>query len=69
MLAISVSCVPPATAEKPEIMRVVADVALPGPVSRFDYQSFDPTDGRLYIAHMNADQLEAQAAPPKTINK
>jgi len=57
VLAISVSCVPPATAEKPEIMRIVADVALPGPASRFDYQSFDATDGRLYIAHMNADQL------------
>ena len=69
MLAISVSCVPAATAEKPEIMRIVGDIALPGPASRFDYQSFDPTDGRLCIAHMNADQLVAQAAPPKTINK
>lgn len=35
----------------------VADVPLPGPAVRFDYQSFDPTSGRLYIAHMNADQL------------
>jgi DNA-binding beta-propeller fold protein YncE len=24
---------------------------------RFDYQSIDPSHGRLYIAHMNADQL------------
>jgi DNA-binding beta-propeller fold protein YncE len=24
---------------------------------RFDYQNLDPTSGRLYIAHMNADQL------------
>jgi DNA-binding beta-propeller fold protein YncE len=30
---------------------------MPGPPVRFDYQSFDPTSGRLYIAHMNADQL------------
>lgn len=35
----------------------VADVPLPGPAVRFDYQSFDPVHGRLYIAHMNADQL------------
>src|SRR3974390_389452 len=47
----------PAAADKPEVMRIVADVPLPGPASRFDYQSFDRTDGRLYIAHMNADQL------------
>lgn len=35
----------------------VADVQMPGPAVRFDYQSFDPASGRLYIAHMNADQL------------
>jgi DNA-binding beta-propeller fold protein YncE len=35
----------------------VADVMLPGAAVRFDYQSLDPTQGRLYIAHMNANQL------------
>jgi DNA-binding beta-propeller fold protein YncE len=35
----------------------VADVPLPGPAVRFDYQSLDASHGRLYIAHMNADQL------------
>jgi DNA-binding beta-propeller fold protein YncE len=35
----------------------VADVPLPGAAVRFDYQSFDPSQGRLYIAHMNANQL------------
>ncbi len=35
----------------------IADLALPGPAVRFDYQTFDPSSGRLYIAHMNADQL------------
>lgn len=35
----------------------VADIALPGPAVRFDYQSLDAQNGRLYIAHMNADQL------------
>ena len=38
-------------------LRVVADIALPGAAVRFDYQSFDATTGRLYIAHMNANQL------------
>jgi len=36
---------------------MVADVPMPGPAVRFDYQTFDPSTGRLYIAHMNADQL------------
>ena len=35
----------------------VADVPLPGQAVRFDYQSLDASNGRLYIAHMNADQL------------
>lgn len=35
----------------------VADIPLPGPAVRFDYQSFDPASGRLYISHMNADRL------------
>jgi DNA-binding beta-propeller fold protein YncE len=35
----------------------VADVPLPGRAVRFDYQSLDPSQARLYIAHMNADQL------------
>lgn len=38
-------------------LTIVADVPLPGPAVRFDYQSFDPASGRLYIAHMNANHL------------
>jgi DNA-binding beta-propeller fold protein YncE len=38
-------------------LRLVADVGLPGAPVRFDYQSLDATTGRLYISHMNADQL------------
>ena len=38
-------------------LRKVADVPLPGKAVRFDYQSLDASHGRLYIAHMNADQL------------
>jgi DNA-binding beta-propeller fold protein YncE len=40
-----------------EALTKVADIPLPGPAVRFDYQTFDPLSGRLYIAHMNADQL------------
>ncbi len=39
------------------VLILVADVPLPGPAVRFDYQSLDTSNGRLYIAHMNADQL------------
>src|SRR4051812_18684988 len=35
----------------------VTDVPLPGSASRFDYQSFDETSDRLYVAHMGADQV------------
>src|SRR5579864_7648112 len=38
-------------------LRKVADIHLPGSAVRFDYQSLDASHGRLYIAHMNADQL------------
>ena len=36
-----------------KVLTVVADVPMPGPAVRFDYQTFDPMSGRLYIAHMN----------------
>jgi len=35
----------------------VADIPMPGSAVRFDYQSFDTTTGRLYLSHMNANQL------------
>lgn len=38
-------------------LRTVARLGLPGPSNRFDYASVDPTTRRLYIAHMNADEL------------
>jgi DNA-binding beta-propeller fold protein YncE len=40
-----------------EIVQLVADVPLPGGASRFDYQSLDEALGRLFIAHMGADQV------------
>ena len=48
--------IPPAsTADAP--LRVITDVPLPGSASRFDYQSLEPTSGRLFISHMGAGQL------------
>jgi len=38
-------------------LKKVADIPLPGPAVRFDYQSLDESQGRLYIAHMGANQL------------
>lgn len=40
-----------------QVLQTVADIPLPGPAVRFDYQSVDADAGRLYIAHMNADKL------------
>lgn len=53
------SCLTLAQSAKPhgDELTIVAEVPLPGPAVRFDYQSFDPASGRLYIAHMNANQL------------
>jgi len=43
--------------QKSSPLQKVADVPLPVAAVRFDYQSFDLSSGRLYIAHMNANQL------------
>src|SRR5260370_2437145 len=40
-----------------KVLTEVGEGPMPGPAVRFDYQAFDPSSGRLYIAHMNADQL------------
>lgn len=48
--------IPPATATAAPL-RGVTDVPLPGSASRFDYQSFDPASGHLFISHMGAGQL------------
>ena len=40
-----------------QVLTEVADVAMPGPAVRFDYQSLDVEHSRLYISHMNAGQL------------
>jgi len=45
------------SAQTKKVLMKVADIPMPGPAVRFDYQTFDPSNGRLYIAHMNPDQL------------
>jgi YVTN family beta-propeller protein len=47
----------PSTPSESSLLQRVTDVPLPGSASRFDYQSFDETSGRLYVAHMGADQV------------
>jgi hypothetical protein len=42
-----------------DFLTKVADIPMPGPAVRFHYQSLDLDHGRLYIAHMNADQLSS----------
>lgn len=44
-------------ANRPLPLQAVARVALPGASVRFDYTSIDPASHRLYIAHMDADEL------------
>ena len=39
------------------VLRRVADIPLPGPAVRFDYQSLDTTSDRLYISHMDAGEM------------
>jgi DNA-binding beta-propeller fold protein YncE len=51
------ACGAAAADSAPPPLQLVADIPMPGAAVRFDYQSLDPASGRLYIAHMNADQL------------
>jgi len=51
------ACAQPKSDPKDWPLKTVADVPLPGPAVRFDYQSLDDSSGRLYIAHMNADRI------------
>ncbi|HKN84170.1 MAG TPA: hypothetical protein VJW17_12065, partial [Pyrinomonadaceae bacterium] len=48
-------------------LRVLADVPLSGSTNRFDYQSFDSTTGRLYIAHLGSDLMTVFDVNKQTI--
>lgn len=52
-----VRALPVRAAPDSPLLKEVADIRLPGPSSRFDYQSFNPVNGRLYISHMDAGRV------------
>ncbi len=52
-----VAALPAPVPRSAPVLTTVADVPLPGPAVRFDYQSLDTTSDRLYIAHMAAGQI------------
>lgn len=47
----------PSARSAPAVLHTVAEIALTGPAVRFDYETLDTATNRLYIAHMDADQL------------
>jgi DNA-binding beta-propeller fold protein YncE len=48
------TAIAPVQKSPPSGLTLVREVPLPGPANRFDYQSFDPATGRIYMNHMNA---------------
>src|SRR5262249_37967426 len=40
------------TGRAQNLLKTISDVRLPGGTTRFDYQSFDPITGHLYLSHM-----------------
>ena len=55
--ALACSQTAPGKGEAAPALERVADIPMPGPAVRFDYQSLDAEAGRLYISHMIADQM------------
>ena len=56
-LLVGVAPAPRAPDRSAPVLVRVADIPLPGPAVRFDYQSVDTAASRLYIAPMNAGEL------------
>ena len=48
-------------------LRVLADVPLTGGTTRFDYQSFDSSSGRLHIAHLGSDLMTVFDVSKQTV--
>ena len=48
---------PPGPGRGAFLLKTVAEIPVPGPAVRFDYQSLDTTADRLYVAHMDAGTL------------
>lgn len=52
-----VACTRAASSSHPLPLRVVKDYPLPGRTTRFDYQSYDPKTGLLFIAHLGDSKV------------
>src|SRR3982750_4514887 len=48
-------------------LRTLRDIPLTGGATRFDYQSFDVTSGRLYIAHLGDGTLAIFDSTKETV--
>jgi len=57
LLLLSGSVAQPQIGAAKPALTTVANIPMPGPAVRFDYQSLDVEHGRLYISHMNANRL------------
>ncbi len=62
-----VSALAQALGAGPAVLVQVADIPMPGAAVRFDYQSLDSAGSRLYISHMNADQLVVFDTASRTV--
>ena len=49
------------------LLRVLIDIPLTGGATRLDYQSFDSSTGRLYIAHLGSDLMTVFDVNKQTI--
>lgn len=58
-MGLLVACSSAATPSKPLPLKLTRDVPLPGSTSRFDYESFDPKTGLLFIAHLGDSRVLA----------
>ncbi len=58
-LACSAAAILHAASPKVLPLRTVRDIPLPGRATRFDYESFDPRTGLLFIAHLGDSQVLA----------
>ena len=54
---ILLASLPTLKAESAVFLQLVKDIPLPGKATRFDYQSYDAKNHRLYISHMGDGEL------------
>jgi len=59
VVACAAAAISHAATPKPLPLRVVRNIPLPGRTTRFDYESFDPLTGLLFIAHLGDSQVLA----------